>query len=376
MYYSQEQLQYITERLQERIPDLLQEFGVELKQTSRMYVGKCPLHGSSDKSNAFNLYYNGQPNYKCRTQNCDSVFGKSLIGLVRGLLSVQKKDWAGKGDDTVGFVHAVNWAKNWLGIDLSGVAEDSESDREKMQFIRQTANILTPQAATSGLTREVVRGRLKMPCEYFLKRGFSEAILNKYDIGTCTTTDPKREMYGRAVVPIYDTEHKFMVGCTGRSIFPRCENCKMYHQGECNLDFNFQRSKWRNSRDLKTERTLFNFWYAKRYIQEKNVAILVESQGDVLRLEESGLPYSLGCMGCSLGSFQELLLTSSGALYVLVAMNGDKAGREASEKIREQLNRSFNVRIVELPQDKDIADLSVEQTKEIFFPLLHKLKAI
>jgi hypothetical protein len=45
--------------------------------------------------------------------------------------------------------------------------------------------------------------------------------LEDYDVGYCD--NPAKPMYERAVVPIYDNEHKYIVGCTGRSIFEKCE---------------------------------------------------------------------------------------------------------------------------------------------------------
>ena len=70
--------------------------------------------------------------------------------------------------------------------------------------------------------------------------------LNKYDVGLCT--NPQRPMYNRVVAPIYDTEYKTMVGCTGRSIFEACPKCGTYHnpQRDCpSPEKQWLYSKWK-----------------------------------------------------------------------------------------------------------------------------------
>ena len=52
---------------------------------------------------------------------------------------------------------------------------------------------------------------------YTLIKDFNAFILNKYDVGLCNR--PNKEMSGRVVVPIYNSNYKSMIGCSGRRIY-------------------------------------------------------------------------------------------------------------------------------------------------------------
>lgn len=380
MQYNQTQLRHLEERAAERIQEILELFKIDgLKYTDNKIVGNCPVH-SGDKNNAFNGYLGGHTtpfHWKCRTRGCHQTFRSSVIGLVRGLLSKTKHDWTGPGDKTAHFMEAVNWLESKLRTNLKDIKEDSD-EIEKMAFAR-TVNLLNPQLnlqEKKSLNRAAVRERLEMPCQYFLGRGFSEALLNKYDIGTCTATDYKKPMYGRAVVPVYDENHEYLVGCTGRSLAKKeCELCGSWHLGKCPPEeFRWQYSKWRHD-GFSAERCLFNLWYARRHIQERGTAVLVESPGNILKLESIGVPLGLASFGAHFTPFQELALTGTGCLNLVIIPDPDKAGLDNLERIKAQSGRNFNIYPL-IPQSNDLGGLTDEQARELVFPLLLKLKAI
>lgn len=380
MQYNQAQISHLSDLAVEKIEEIFQLFGITgLKYTSKKIWGSCPVH-EGDKNNAFNAYIGGHTtnfHWKCRSRACHETFKTSVIGLIRGLLSKDKYGWQGATDKTVSFAETVNWLAARLRTNLKDIKVE-DSDLEKMAFARHV-NLLNPvavgQKKNISLTREDVRGRLKMPCDYFLERGFSEAILNKYDIGTCTTSDYRKPMYGRAVVPIYDNEHKYLVGCTGRSLAKKeCDKCKGWHIGNCpKPEFQWQFSKWRHE-GFPAEKTLFNMWYARRHIQERGTAILVESPGNILKLETLGVPIGLATFGAHITPSQELLLTSSGALNLIVIGDKDQAGEEYIKVVKERCSRNFNVYSL-LPDHGDLAELPEEAARLLIFPLLNKLKA-
>ena len=97
-------------------------------------------------------------------------------------------------------------------------------------------------------------------------------------------------MSGRAVVPVYDNNRQYMIGCTGRATTDKCEKCNHYHLGnECpDKESLYLHCKWRHNYGFKTQNYLYNYWFAQEHIKESRSVILVESPGNVWRLEEAG----------------------------------------------------------------------------------------
>ena len=208
-----------------------------------------------------------------------------------------------------------------------------------------------PQHKHKTISRESVVKSLCIPSNYYLKRNFSENILKKYDVGECTTHG--KEMYNRAVVPIYDIDHKRMIGCSGRSID---ESLK---------------PKWRHSTGFKAEENLYNYWYAKDFIKECGVVILVESPGNVWRLEEAGIHNSVALFGASLGDKQKMLLDISGAMTIITIMDNDEAGKKAALQINKKCQRIYNMKNIEINY-ADIAEMSVDQINKEIKPLIER----
>jgi len=373
-YYNQHKLHALTERVMDRLEDILTYFNVELKFSSKMYYGPCPIHGG-DKFNALNIYHTGHSyrgNWKCRTMQCERHFKSSIIGFIRGLLSKQRYDWAGPNDETVTFRETIDFILSFLNEDLNKINVDlsvAEQKRFTQQVIRDNNNRRKPN---TGITRSQVRKSLKIPAEYYLNRNYSVNILNSYDIGLCVHRD--KPMYNRVVVPVYDTDYKFMVGCTGRSIFEKCDKCGTWHDYNIacpSEDDRWKFCKWKHSANFDGKNTLYNFWKAKGHIAESAIAILVESPGNVWRLEEAGIHNSVGLFGTSLSEGQKTLLDTSGALSLITIMDGDESGKKASQIIHKQCQRMYHMYNIEL-KTGDIGCMTVNDVKEIVKPILEQ----
>jgi len=205
-----------------------------------------------------------------------------------------------------------------------------------------------------------------------VNRGWSQEILDKYDVGLCT--DPRKPMYNRVVVPIYDDKHSWCVGVTGRSIFTKCEKCGLYHDGHCPDKQNAHHfSKWRNSDNFARDSYLYNFWYAKNSISREGVAVIVEGPGEVWRLEEAQIHCGLGVFGSSMTDRQQVILEKSGAMTIIVLMNNDEAGKLGAQKIKENLYRSYRLVFPTIPTN-DLGELSPANVNSLLQPLIEKYK--
>jgi hypothetical protein len=351
--YDQFQLNAISNVACDRIEDLLKTLDIhDYRLMDRMITLTCPIHGGDNES-AFNLYHQGDDyrgNWKCRTQQCESTFRSSLIGFVRGCLSHNKYGWKQPGDKMATFAESVDFIVKFTEHNLDDI-KVSKKQKEKDAFVSTVKVLSSPDPKpVRVITRGMITKSLQIPSPYFLNRNFSSEILTKYDVGDCSVEG--KEMVNRAVVPIYDHDHKFMIGCSGRST-------------------NNSVPKWKHSDGFKAEECLYNYWYAKDFIKKTFVVVLVESPGNVLRLEESGIHNSVALFGSSLKDKQKILLDISGAMTIITIMDSDEAGKKAAEQIRTKCNKTYNV--INLTIDyPDVAEMNTESIKKDILPTIER----
>jgi 5S rRNA maturation endonuclease (ribonuclease M5) len=372
----QNKLKVVCDELCDNIEVLFQSLGIEdYKLSPKMITSKCPIH-DGDNPSALNLYHTGdnyRGNWKCRTHNCEQFFKSSIIGFVRGIISKEKYNWNKDGDTMCSFKEAVDFCLDFLKKDIHDF-KVSNKDKDKIAFTNIVNCIQNKEKqAPSGISRHQVKKTLEYPCKYFLERGFDSKVLDRYDVGICNK--PDKPMFNRAVVPIYDNEYQFLVGCTGRSIFEKCEKCNSYHNpsNQCpSSDDSWKYSKWKHNMDFKSQNHLYNYWFAKDHIQTQRYAIVVESPGNVWRLEEAGIKNSVAIFGSSLSNNQKMILDISGAMSLILIMDQDDAGKKAAKQITEKCNRTYNVHNIDINYP-DVAAMTKEQIQLELIPKIEKL---
>lgn len=370
---SQDKLKIVCDGLCDNIEDLLEKFDIEYTCNGKLLSMACPIHGG-DNVTALNIYPNGDSyrgNWKCRTHGCEETFKGSIIGFIRGILSNHKYGWKKSGDKMVSFQETLNFCLAFINKDLDKISIN-QTQKDKNRFIsaiKNTKNEKDTQKENS-ITRDIVRKTLDLNHRYYTERGFSKEILDKYDVGYCSAIG--REMQNRIVVPVYDHDYKYMIGCTGRTVFPVCNKCKHYHNNDDNCPNKnalFLHSKWRHSKGFKTQNYLYNIWFAKKYIRETYAVIIVESPGNVWRLEEAGIHNSVAIFGSSLSDRQKMILDASGAMNIITIMDNDEAGKKAAEKIKDKCCKTYNIKNIDI-NHSDIADMSIEDIQNYIKPLL------
>lgn len=357
-YTDQEKLQVISLESVDRIEELLEILEVEHNLTNKMVYGCCPVHGG-DNSSALNLYYTGHSyrgNWACRTHGCEKTFRPTIIGFVRGVMSHQKYDWQKDGDKVVGFGEAVRFLENFTSQDYDSMNVDYE-EIEKRRFTEKLKQLRISgrPEIKNRILRSDVRDRLKIPCEYYIKRGYSSEILDQYDVGLCV--DKNKPMYGRAVVPIYDDDYKFVVGCTGRATSEEYDH------------------KWKHSFGFDADSYLYNYWKAKSTILETRTVILVEGPGDVWRLEENGIHNSVAMFGTYLSGSQKSIIDNSGAMSIVVLTDGDEAGKMGAESIYKQCSKIYRVYFPNI-SGGDVGEMRKDVITSDIQPVLDKVQEI
>lgn len=356
-------LKVICDEVCDNIESLLDSFDLEYKTNHKMISMSCPIHGG-DNLSALNLYPEGdnyRGNWKCRTHNCEKTFKGSVIGFIRGILSNYKYGWQQPGDQMCSFEEAVNYALNFINKDINSI-KISRTDKEKKQFTNVVTYLNKEITQTkSKITRNQIVQSLVIPAQYYLDRNYSSEVLIKYDVGLCEKDN--KEMSDRIVVPIYDNDYEYMVGCTGRSIYEKCDQCKSYHDTNINCPSNencWKYPKWKHNSDFKSQNHLYNFWFAKKFILDTGVAIIVESPGNVWRLEENGIHNSVAIFGSSLSDRQKILLDSSGAMSLIVLTDNDEAGRKAAEQIKLKCQNTYRIFIPQISK-ADVGEMNSDE---------------
>jgi len=362
--FDQNKIKIICDQLCDDIEDLLDSLELEYKMNHRFVSMSCPIHGG-DNDSAVNIYHVGDTyrgNWKCRTHRCEETFKSSIIGFIRGVISNRKYNWNKTGDTTCSFKEALEYATKFLDVEINKIKLPKHY-KDKNTFINN-AKIFTKSTNSHkySITKDLIRKSLNIPSKYFIDRGFSCDILDKYDVGDCHNAS--KEMYNRAVVPVYDIENRYMVGCTGRSFFEKSSECKCYHDGNCpKKEYLWKYSKWKHSNGFKTQEHLYNFWYAKDYITETGSVIIVESPGNVWKLEECGIHNSVAIFGTNLTDRQKTILDMSGAMNIIAIMDNDEAGIKAAENIKNKCNKTYNIRNITISKN-DVADMTINEIEQ------------
>lgn len=357
----QAKLKVVCDDLCDNIESLLDHFGIEYKNNSKMISMSCPIHGGDNES-ALNIYPEGETyrgNWKCRTHNCEQEFKSSVIGFIRGIISRQKYNWQKPGDRACPFNEALDYALMFINKDIKDI-KISKGDRDKKSFTNIVNYISDKEDVKSSyITRNQIIKSIDIPAQYYIGRNYSPEVLKKYDVGLCSKLN--KPMTNRVVVPIYDNEYKYMVGCTGRSIFEKCPLCNSYHDHQCpDTDKRWLFPKWKHSTDFKSQNYLYNFWFAQKFILETQTAIIVESPGNVWRLEENHVHNSVAIFGSSISDRQKMLLDSSGAMNIIVLTDNDEAGKKAADQIYHKCKNTYRV-FIPVISASDVGEMSKEQ---------------
>ena len=229
-HFDYELIEEIKDMACANIEELLSELAVDFRCNGKMLVGSCPVHGG-DNLSAWNLYPEGEEvrgYWVCRTHHCEKkkgqnnklLYGSTLVGFVRGVLSNQK----GKH---VGYKDAVNFLVKFLGYNkIEEISKPDAETIERRKYISSMRRLsVAPKQEESGWSKEKLRSTIEIPSEYYVNRGYSKEILDRYDVGLYNKKN-------RVVVPVYDDKYQYVAGFLGRSVFTQCKECKKWHSEE------------------------------------------------------------------------------------------------------------------------------------------------
>ena len=332
-------LKNIKNQLNDNIDKVFKKLDITYEDFGENIYCKCPIHESSDNPRAFSYSRNKQI-WKCWTRDCQHDYGNDIFGFIRGALSTQR------GED-VDFRTALKWSCDLLNIKSTSnkkvKTEVTEDDLDKIIKIFNKTNISRKQEKVN------IDCSLDKPSKYFMSRGFSAHTLEHFDIGDC---QQKGKFKDRAIIPIHDTTGEHVIGAIGRST-----------------------KEYRNPKFLiyptgfDKRSCFYNYHRAIDKANETSCLFVMEGQGDVWKMYESGVSNAVSLFGKTLSEEHMEKLQNLAITTLIILMDNDQVGREARIKIQRQLGRMYKLIFPRLPS-KDVGDMSVKKIKsEILYNL-------
>jgi len=98
---------------------------------------------------------------------------------------------------------------------------------------------------------------------------------------------------------------------------------------------------------------LYGINRAAPIIQKQKVAIAVEGQFDVIISHQFGFTNTVGVVGSSLTA-QQIKILSRFTKEIIIAFDGDEAGRKATEKIKSKEIKGLTIKAASLPDGDDV----------------------
>ena len=212
------------------------------------------------------------------------------------------------------------------------------------------------------------------------KRGFTAATIRKFGLGFCAAQG--RAMSDAALKAGYKEEFLTGVGLSIKSdrdghLFDRFRDRVIFpvHNisgrvvafGGRILGTNKQVGKYLNSPEsiiYSKKNELYGLYFAKRAIQQQDVAIMVEGYTDVISMHQAGVENVVASSGTSLTT-EQIRLLKRFTKNITVIYDGDSAGIHASIRgIDMILAEGLNVRVVSLPEGEDPDSFARAHTAE------------
>jgi DNA primase catalytic core len=306
------------------IEALCRERGIDLqKHGSRDLIGKCPFH--EDKNPSFvvspekNLFH---------CLGCNA--GGSVIDLVMKLDKIEFKEAVQKLLTSTGLVRPASETPKRLQVPL----EKANALLERVIAVYEKAFAEVPDGKT-----------------YLEKRGITDAgLFTRHRVGYVTgklkdllPSDGTVRDELKAIGVLLDNGHERFAGCAVFPVFdPDGRLVTIYGR--------YTKEGLKRHVYLPDRSTgLWNSVAVKTYPE----IILVESVIDALSVMMAGHRNVIAIQGTNgLNEADVALLKTNGVQTVTLLLDGDAAGRQATERLKEKLS-SFSCRAVALPPEED-----------------------
>jgi len=303
---------------QVRIADVMRRYGVELGSSGPGCLrGRCPLptHGSRDSVLSFSID-TGRNIWACHSQSCIAKRGGSIGGNVLDFVAAMER---------CSIRESALLLQRWF-LTLAAGAPPAMKVR--------------PETITENRPLEFRLAGVEASHPYIGKRGIQLSTARFFGIGYYSGHGI---LSGRVVIPIYSQSGR-LIAYAGRSI-------------------DGGKPKYRLPPGFRKAAELFNLHRAASDALRGRV-LVVEGFFDCMKVHQAGYPNVVALMGCSLSDRQGHLLTEHFDEAVLL-LDGDSAGKRASDEIAVRLSGTMKICRCWLPSGRQPDELTAAELRGV-----------
>lgn len=331
---------------------------VRLQKRGKNFLGLCPFH--TEKTPSFNV----NPElgiYKC--------FGCGKSGNAISFVMEH---------NGLPFVEAMKFLAHRAGMTLE-LEEKNSAEKEQESRTERAYKVL--HAAQSYYAAQLQNQSGAGTRSYFLKRGFTENIINAFGLGHApddwqtTMNELLRQGYSQqsledAGLIIVRDDGKVYDRFRGRAMFAIHDVMgRVIGFGARILSDAKDQPKYINSPQslvYDKSKVLYGLYQAKQNIRQEDVAILTEGYADTITLHQYGFTNAVASSGTSLTK-EQLQLLARYTKRLAIVYDGDPAGINAAMRgVELALTEGFDVSIVTLPNREDPDSFVRNQGAEAF----------
>lgn len=295
---------------------VLGHYGVNwLRKSGQELRGRCPIHqGEGQDTFHVNIAKNAFQCFSCKARG-------NVLDFVAAMENCSVRDAAVK-------------LKEWFGV------RDATAPPGSRGVVKPSQ---APPVKSEGAVNKPLSFQLKgvdPSHPYLTSRGFSKRTLEVFGVGFFSG---KGSMTGRVVIPIHN-ECGELVAYAGRSV-------------------DGSEPKYKLPAGFHKSLELFNLHRVIAASARRRTVVVGEGFFDCMRVTEAGFP-CVALMGSSLSQRQEELLVKHFKAARLV-LDGDDAGRQATNECLARLGRRMWVTAAVLTVDTQPDQLSTEELKQL-----------
>jgi DNA primase len=305
------------------LPAVLRRYQVQgLKTHGQELRGRCPIHkGEGTESFHVNTQKNVFQCFSCKAKG-------NVLDFVAAMEQCSVRDAGLKLQDWFGLAAGAGAGKR---SDQPAPPADTSTELARERIAGETGQANKPLGFE---LRGIDHGHA-----YLAGRAISKETAQHLGVGFFSG---KGSMSGRVVIPIHN-EAGELVAYAGRSIDasePRYKLPAGFHKSL--VVYNLHRAKAAGQGGL----------------------IVVEGFFDAMKVSQAGYPFVVALMGCTLSEEQERLLLANADMLLLL-LDGDEAGRKATDELLLRLGRKVWTKVAMVPDGKQPDQLTAEELEQL-----------
>ena len=289
----------------------------------------------------------------------------------------------GKGGDAISFVmeyeklsypEAIEKLASMYNFSLR-YSDDKNNTTKNLFKALETINMLYKKELTKNL----------QAIEYLRKRGVSEAIIEKFELGYAPSSSMQIAYLKNHYIPLPDAIEAGILAQDNQRVYARMSDritFAIYSPNGALIGFGGRTlgnhpAKYLNSPETKIfhkSKILYGYHIAKEAIFKKKQMIVCEGYMDVVMLHQAGFNTAVATLGTALTP-SHLPLISRSEAKVILAYDGDSAGIAAALKAAKLLSTNeIEGGVVIFPKGLDPADMIAQNRIEDLHHLFNNPK--